>query len=56
MSGRGGSAGAGRPIEANRERAALSACFTRLLLQPEAGVVLNTCRGVRRNPETPRDL
>lgn len=46
---------AGRPVRANREKAALSACFSWLMLQSEAGVRINPCRGVRRNPEEARD-
>ncbi|MGE0745252.1 MAG: tyrosine-type recombinase/integrase [Rhodospirillales bacterium] len=46
---------AGRPVRANREKAALSSCFTWLMLQPAAGVTTNPCIGVRRNPESPRD-
>jgi len=48
-------ADAGRPVRANREKAALSACFTWLMLQSESGVTTNPCIGVRRNPESPRD-
>lgn len=44
-----------RPVRANREKAALSACFTWLILQPEAGVRSNPCFGVRRNPESKRE-
>lgn len=43
-----------RSVRANRERAALSACFTWLIRAGDAGVTLNPCRGVRRNTETPR--
>lgn len=48
-------ASAGRPVRANREKAALSACFTWLMLQSEAGVKANPCAGVKRNPEEDRD-
>lgn len=44
----------GRATRANRERATLSACFTWLIRAGDAGVTVNPCRGVRRNPETPR--
>lgn len=46
---------AGRPVRANREKAALSACFSWLMLKPEADVLANPCIGVRRNPEDSRD-
>jgi len=45
----------GRPVRANREKAALSACFTWLMLQPAADVTMNPCIGVKRNPEQDRD-
>ena len=42
-----------RGVRANREKAALSSCFTWLL---RLGVVdVNVCKGIRRNPETKRD-
>lgn len=46
----------GRAVRANREKAALSACFTWLMLQTGSGVTLNPCRGVKRNPEFKRGL
>jgi integrase len=45
----------GRAVRANRERSCLSACFTWIIrADPDAGVKINPCRGVRRNTETPR--
>lgn len=44
-----------RAVRANREKACLSACFTWLIRTGEAGVKVNPCLGVRRNPETPRE-
>lgn len=44
----------GRSVRANRERAALSACFTWLVINGHGGVTINPCRGVPRNPETER--
>ena len=41
-------------VRANRERALLSAMFTWLMRTPESGVVMNPCRGVKRNTETKR--
>lgn len=35
----------GRPVRANREKARLSACFTWLIRNGEAGVKLNPCTG-----------
>lgn len=46
---------AGRGVRANRERAALSAMFTWMVRNGHGGVAVNPCRGVRRNPETPRE-
>lgn len=46
---------AGRSVRANRERAALSGMFTFLVRHGHGGVTVNPCRGVRRNPETPRE-
>ena len=43
-------------MRANREKAAPSVCFTWLMLQPDAGVVLNPCRSVKHNPESKRGL
>lgn len=45
----------GRPVRANREKAALSACFSWLMLQEESGVTFNPCKGVHRNPESTRE-
>ena len=45
----------GRPVRANREKAALSACFTWLIRNGEGSVRSNPCIGVRRNKETPRE-
>jgi integrase len=44
----------GRPVRANREKACLSACFTWLIRNGEAGLVSNPCQGVRRNKEKKR--
>ena len=41
-------------VRANRERALLSSMFTWLMRTPESGVVMNPCRGVKRNTETKR--
>lgn len=50
---------AGRAVRANRERAALSSCFSWLLRSNMvAGLLVNPCMrasGVRRNPEGPRE-
>lgn len=43
-----------RAVRANREKACLSACFTWLMLQADAGVRSNPCVGVKRNPEFKR--
>ena len=48
-------AAADRAIRANREIAALSACFTWLRRQPEAALPANPCFGIERNPESKRD-
>lgn len=45
----------GRPVRANRERAALSAMFTWMIRNGHGGLKVNPCRGIRRNSETPRD-
>ena len=46
-----------RAIAANREKAGLSACMSWIRTrQPEAGLLVNPCFGVRRNPETPSDV
>ncbi len=45
-----------RAVRANREKACLSACFTWLMLQPDASVRFNPCVGVKRNPEQKRLL
>ena len=44
----------GRPVRANREKSCLSAAFTWMLRQEAAGVKVNPCFGVKRNPETKR--
>ena len=45
-----------RAIAANREKAGLSACMSWIRTRrPEAGLVVNPCFGVRRNPESPSD-
>lgn len=46
---------AGRPVRANREKAALSACFSWLVRNPESPVTTNPCLGIRRNREESRD-
>ena len=52
---------AGRPVQGNRRRAALSACFGWLLRHPEKlvpGLLVNPClrgSGVQRNPESKRE-
>lgn len=49
-------AAADRSVRANRERAALSSCFTWLKRQPAAGMSgVNPCFGVKRNPESKRE-
>lgn len=45
----------GRPVRANREKACLSAAFTWMMLQPDSGVKVNPCLGVKRNPEFKRE-
>jgi integrase len=45
----------GRPIRANREKAALSSCMSWMILQKASGLKGNVCLQVPRNPETPRD-
>lgn len=45
----------GRPVRANREKSCLSAAFSWMLRQPDAGVRLNPCVGVKRNPEQKRE-
>jgi len=44
-----------RPVRANREKSCLSAAFTWMLRQPDAGIKLNPCAGVKRNPESKRE-
>lgn len=44
-----------RAVRANREKACLSASFTWLMTQPDAGVTINPCIGVKRNPESKRE-
>jgi len=45
-----------RAIRANREKACLSACFSWLMIHPDAGFAgPNPCTGVKRNPERPAD-
>lgn len=46
---------AGRPVPANRERAALSSCMSWMVALGHAGLTVNPCRGARRNTETKRD-
>lgn len=52
---------AGRPVQGNRRRAALSACFGWLLRHPDKlvpGLMINPClrgSGVQRNPESKRE-
>jgi integrase len=51
---------AGRPVQGNRRRAALSACISWILRHPErpAGLLVNPClrgSGVQRNPESKRE-
>lgn len=43
-----------RPVRANREKAAFSACLTWMLERGHGGLTANVCRGVTRNPEKPR--
>lgn len=45
----------GRAVRANREKAAMSACFTWLIRKNHAGVKTNPCVGVKRNKETKRE-
>lgn len=45
----------GRPVRANREKSCLSAAFSWMLRQPDAGIKLNPCVGVKRNPEQKRE-
>lgn len=44
----------GRPIRANREKAALSSCFTWMIKHGHADLTVNPCRLVKRNQEKPR--
>lgn len=44
-----------RPVQANRDKAALSSCMTWMILQAGSGIKGNICLQVPRNPETPRD-
>jgi integrase len=44
-----------RPVRANREKSCLSAAFSWMMRQPDAGVIMNPCMGVKRNPEFTRD-
>jgi integrase len=44
-----------RPVRANREKSCLSAAFSWMLRQEAAGVKMNPCLGVKRNPESKRD-
>jgi integrase len=46
---------ANRAVRANREKAALSSCFTWMVEHGHGGIVTNPCRGVKRNPEVARD-
>lgn len=44
-----------RAVRANREKSCLSAAFTWMLRQADAGVKINPCSGVKRNPESKRE-
>lgn len=44
-----------RPVQANRDKAALSSCMSWMVLQKGSGIAGNICLQVPRNPETPRD-
>jgi integrase len=44
-----------RPVQANRDKAALSSCMSWMILQKASGLKGNICLQVPRNPETPRD-
>lgn len=44
-----------RPVQANREKAALSSCVSWMIHKGHAGLKANPCKGAPRNPETPRD-
>lgn len=49
---------AGRPVPANRERAAVSSCMSWMLRNNHGGLQINPCMrasGVRRNPESKRE-
>jgi integrase len=49
----------GRPVRANRERAALSSCMSWMIRSSHGGLQINPCMrhaGVVRNSETPREL
>lgn len=49
---------AGRPVPANRERAALSSCMSWMLRNNHGGLLVNPCMrasGVQRNPESQRE-
>lgn len=46
---------AGRPVRANREKAALSACFTWIIRKGDPQVAMNPCIGIRRNREESRE-
>jgi len=43
------------PVRANREKALFSHLFTWMMGRRDSGVTSNPCRGVRRNPEKPRE-
>ncbi|MFC7514586.1 tyrosine recombinase XerC [Herbaspirillum sp. GCM10030257] len=45
----------GRPVRANREKSCLSAAFSWMLRQPDSGIKLNPCVGIKRNPEQKRE-
>ncbi len=44
-----------RPVRANREKAALSACLSWMVEKSHAGLTSNVALSVKRNPETKRD-
>lgn len=44
-----------RAVRANREKACLSACFTWMIRNGEAGVKVNPCVGIKRNKEQKRE-
>lgn len=46
---------AGRPVRANREKAALSSCMSWMVEYGKGDLKFNPCKGARRNMETARD-